>query len=289
LITDVAGVRVGHWTDAEARTGCTVVLLPEGTVASGEVRGGAPGTREFELLKPERLVSRVDAVVLSGGSAFGLAACDGVVSWCESVGRGFPTAAGVVPIVVGMVLYDLGVGSSSVRPDAAAGLAACEAAVDGPFSVGLVGAGTGATVRKWTGSAADVRPGGLGTATVRSGELVVGALFAVNAFGDRPDGTGGLRLPVAGPGSPGSAFHEQTTIGVVATNAKLDKVGCLLVSQSAHDGLARALDPAHLSVDGDAVVACALGPFEAPVDVVRILAARAAQQAIESALSDNGA
>src|SRR5215471_1080141 len=129
MITQVPGVRVGHWTDAQARTGCTVVLLPPGSVASGEVRGGAPGTREWALLAPERTVARVDAVVLAGGSAFGLAACDGVMRWCEERGIGFPTPAGVVPIVVGMVLYDLWVGDPSVRPSAGSGYAACEAAL----------------------------------------------------------------------------------------------------------------------------------------------------------------
>ncbi|MDQ1446717.1 MAG: hypothetical protein QOI20_3181 [Acidimicrobiaceae bacterium] len=293
MITDVPGVRVGHWTaPAAAATGCTVVLLPAGTVASGEVRGGAPGTREFALLAPERLVGRVDAVVLSGGSAFGLAACDGVMAWCEERGIGFPTGAGPVPIVVGMVLFDLLVGDGSARPDAASGRSACDAAGAGPFDVGRVGAGAGATVRKWTGAAADVRPGGLGTATARSGDVVVSALFAVNAVGDLPDDPGTdpsgesgggprlLRLPMQGP-----RFAEQTTIGVVATNATLDKVGCLLVAQSAHDGLARALDPAHLSVDGDAVVACAVGAVDAPVDHVRVLAAQATEAAIRAALA----
>jgi L-aminopeptidase/D-esterase-like protein len=280
LITDVPGVRVGHWTAPGGDTGCTVVLLPAGTVASGEVRGGAPGTREFALLAPERLVARVDAVVLAGRSAFGLAACDGVVDWCAERGVGFPTAGGAVPIVVGMVLYDLLVGDPSVRPTAASGRAACEAAVAGAFDVGSVGAGAGATVRKWTGRREDVQPGGIGTATVRSGEVVVSALLAVNAVGDvRAAGDNDLRLP-AQP----ARFAEQTTIGVIATNATLDKVGCLLMAQAAHDGLARALDPAHLSVDGDAVVACAVGGVDAPVDHVRVMAAAAVEQAIRTAL-----
>lgn len=280
MLTDVSGVRVGHWTaPAPARTGCTVVLLPAGTVASGEVRGGAPGTREFALLAPERLVANVNAVVLSGGSAFGLAACDGVVSWCEERGIGFPTPAGPVPIVVGMVLFDLmaGDGSSSARPGAAEGRAACEAATAGRFDVGAVGAGAGATVRKWTGRREDARPAGIGTATERSGDLVVSALFAINAVGDIPDGA--VRLPHAG-------FAGNTTIGVVATNATMDKVGCLLTAQSAHDGLARALDPAHLTVDGDGIVACAVGGVSAPVDHVRVLAARAAEHAITAALTE---
>lgn len=276
MITDVPGVRVGHWTDTVARTGCTVVLLPEGTTASGEVRGGAPGTREFDLLAPERTVGRIDAVVLAGGSAFGLAACDGVVRWCEERGLGFPTAAGPVPIVVGAVLYDLMVGDASVRPDAEAGYAACVVAAGGPIALGPVGAGTGATVAKWHGRE-HARPGGIGSATLREGDLVVAALLAVNAFGDRP----GAAPPSAI--DPAGAFTN-TTIGVIATNAALDKVGCLLVAQSGHDGLARSLEPVHATVDGDALVAAATGPVVAPVDQVRVLAARAVEEAVRSVL-----
>jgi L-aminopeptidase/D-esterase-like protein len=277
LEVGVAGVRVGHWTDEAARTGCTVVLLPEGTVASGEVRGGAPGTREFELLRPERLVSHVDAVVLTGGSAFGLASCDGVVRWCEEHGRGFVTRVARVPIVVGCVLYDLAVGSSSVRPGADEGYAACVAATDGQVELGPVGAGCGATVGKWWGPER-TRRGGLGGASHHHGELVVTALVAVNAFGDAAGGRGPLPPPVLAP------LGENTTIGVVLTNAVLDKTGCLLVAQGGHDGLARALEPAHATVDGDAVVACATGEVAAPVDRVRVLAARAFEDAIRSVL-----
>ena len=275
MITDVEGVLVGHWTNRVAQTGCTAVLLPEGTVASGEVRGGAPGTREFELLAPERLVDRLDAVMLCGGSAFGLAACDGAMQWLEERGRGFPTSAGPVPIVVGMVLFDLMVGDASVRPDSAAGYAACEAATT-PVAVGPVGAGAGATVGK-AGGAATARAGGIGSSSVRQGELVVGALFAVNAFGD-VRGTAPHDIDFGRPS------FENTTIGVVATNATLTKLECLLVAQGAHDGLARALDPVHATVDGDAVVAAATGVVEASVDVVRTLAARATEAAIRAAV-----
>lgn len=279
----VPGMLVGHWTDAVARTGCTVVLVPDGTVASGEVRGGAPGTREFELLRPERLVSHIDAVVLTGGSAFGLAACDGVVRWCEEQGRGFATRAGRVPIVVGAVLYDLAVGDASVRPGPDEGYAACvdASASDGDVLLGLVGAGTGTTVGKWRG-ADGVRPGGIGGATERDGDLVVSAIIAVNAFGDLAvtvDEWSSLPPPVASP------LVENTTIGVVVTNARLDKTGCLLVAQGGHDGLARALEPAHAAVDGDAIVACATGVVEAVTDRVRILAARAVERAIRGALA----
>lgn len=278
MITDVDGVLVGHWTDHTARTGCTAVLLPEGTVASGEVRGGAPGTREFDLLAPERLVNRIDAVMLCGGSAFGLAACDGAMRWLEERGRGFPTSAGPVPIVVGMVLFDLMVGQASVRPDAAAGYDACDSA-SGSFATGGVGAGCGATLAK-TGGAATARAGGIGSASVRQGDLVVAALFAVNAFGDlRGDGVNEVEF--------GRPSFENTTIGVIATNARLTKVESLLVSQGGHDGLARALDPAHATVDGDAVVAAATGAVEASVDVVRALAARVSEEAIRTAVHHN--
>jgi L-aminopeptidase/D-esterase-like protein len=281
VITDVAGVRVGHWTDVEARTGCTVVLFPAGTVASGEVRGGAPGTREFELLAPHRLITRLDAVVLTGGSAFGLAACDGVARWCEERGIGFPTKAGPVPIVVGAVLFDLATGDPSRRPGPDAGYAACVAAVDGAVSVGAVGAGTGATVNKWRGADAAVA-GGIGTATARAGELVVSALVAVNAWGGLRDGAMGEE-PLVWPEAP--ATFENTTIGVIATNALVDKTGCLLVAQSGHDGFGRALEPAHATVDGDALVAAATGVVEAPLDQVRALAARVVEAAVRGAVT----
>lgn len=291
MLTDVPGIAVGHWTEAAARTGCTVVVAPEGTVGSGEVRGGAPGTREFALLAPERTVARVDAVVLAGGSAYGLAAADGVMGVLEGRGRGVAVPGGhVVPIVVAMVLFDLAVGDGTVRPDAAAGRAACAAAVSGrPVEVGRVGAGTGAMTGAWRGPA-HARPSGLGTATRRAGPLVVSALVAVNAAGDVRDGAAAPVVaddePPTWPDRPPDALG-QTTIGVVATNARLDKLGCLLVAQGAHDGLARALDPAHSSVDGDAFVALSAGGagprVDAPVDRVRHLAALAVEAAIRTA------
>lgn len=187
----MAGVEIGHWSDLEARTGCTVIVLPPGTVASGEVRGGAPATRDFALLAPERMVEHVDAIVLTGGSAFGLAACDGVMTALEAEGRGFETAHGRVPIVVAMALYDLGVGSAARRPDADAGRLATSQRATASV-MGAVGAGTGATTGKWLG-ADKARPGGLGVAVVRSGELVVCAVVAVNAAGS-PDDSGGRSI-----------------------------------------------------------------------------------------------
>ena len=278
-MTDVPGVRVGHWTDHDAQTGCTVVLLPAGTVASGEVRGGAPATREFALLDPSALVSQVDAVVLSGGSAFGLAAGSGVMSVLEAAGRGFPTKAGPVPIVIGMSLYDLAVGDGSVRPGHAEGEAAARAASDGHHDVGLIGAGRGATVGKW-GGPDSVEPGGLGTATLRSGDVVVSALVAVNAVGWIDDGT---TIADPGPRRAGSDDESQfgnTTIGVVVTNARLDKAECHLAAQSGHDGYARAIQPAHTSADGDALVVAATGAVDVDSAHLRVLVQHAVVSAI---------
>ncbi|HYH28187.1 MAG TPA: P1 family peptidase, partial [Actinomycetota bacterium] len=171
------GVLVGHWTDEIGRTGCTVVLPPSGTIASGEVRGGAPGTRETDLLRPGMLVEHADAILLTGGSAFGLAAADGVVSWLETRGRGFQTPSGVVPIVPAAVIFDLGVGNPEARPGAAAGIAACEAAST-QVAEGAVGAGTGATVGKLRGPEL-AAPGGLGTASAEEEGVTVGALAVV--------------------------------------------------------------------------------------------------------------
>ena len=287
MITDVAGVRVGHWTDVGAATGCTVVLFPAGTVASGEVRGGAPATREWALLEPHRLVARLDAVVLTGGSAFGLAACDGVMRFCEERGMGFATSGGVVPIVVGAGLFDLSRGDPTVRPGAAEGRIACEAAAGGPVPLGPVGAATGATVGGWRGRE-HVRPGWVGSATRRVGDLVVAALVAVNAFGevDGPDDAVVVSAGDLVAATDGGATH--TTLGVIATNATLDKVGCLHAAQAGHDGLARALVPAHATVDGDAIVAAAVGGVDAPLDQVRLLAARAVEAAVRSGIVPTG-
>ena len=284
-------MEIGHWTDPEARTGCTVIVLPPGTKASGEVRGGAPATRDFALLAPERLVDCVDAVVLAGGSAFGLAAADGVMGVLEVEGRGFETAHGRVPIVVAMALYDLGVGDPAVRPGAAAGRHA--AANRSPTSAtGAVGAGTGATVSKWLG-AENARAGGLGLAAVRRGELVVGAVVAVNASGSPdpapgdPAGIGVLDQIAAGSFTQWESRADpfaNTTLCAVVTNAALAKLDCFWVAQGGHDGLARALVPSHCRSDGDAVVAAATGAVPAAVDDVRLLAVGAVVQAVRCAV-----
>jgi L-aminopeptidase/D-esterase-like protein len=289
VITDVAGVRVGHATDLEAATGCTVVLPPPGTVGSGEVRGGAPGTRETDLLRPGMLVEEVHAVLLTGGSAFGLAAAQGVVTWLEARGIGFDTGVAKVPIVPAAVLFDLDVGDASVRPGPAEGEAACDAAAEGVGTVGAVeegsvGAGTGATVAKLHGPAGAVK-GGIGTASARDGELVVGALFAVNAVGEilgedgepiaasrvAPDDRASSWPPAAGTSS---------VIGVVATNARLSKERAQLLAIAAHDGFAPAIRPAHTLWDGDAVFTLATGEVEAEQAAVERLAETATVEAI---------
>jgi len=271
---------VGHWTNADAQTGCTAVVLPPDSVASGEVRGGAPGTREFELLVPGRLVTHVDVVMLSGGSAFGLATCDGAMRWCTENNLGYPTLkSGPVPIVVGAIIFDLAVGDGSVRPDADAGYAACAAAIDGPIAEGRVGAGTGASIGK-IGGPKKTRPGGVGTATERDGDLAVSALIVANAAGHLRDPSAAASPWQAAPMTP----LENTTIGVIVTNASLDKVGCHLVAQSGHHGIARAFDPSHTRFDGDALVSVATGEVEADVDRVRYLAAHAVEAAIRRAV-----
>lgn len=269
-LTDVAGLRVGHVTELDAASGTTVVLCPEETVAAVDVRGAAPGTRETDLLAPENLVQTVQAVVLSGGSVYGLAAADGVVRWLAERGRGFPLGDGqVAPIVPAAVLYDLGRGSRFVPPvDAEWGRRACEAAGDGPVATGCVGAGTGA--------AAGGIKGGLGTASIvlESG-VVVAALVAANPGGSVVDpdtgrpwevgreiagefGAAGRRA-VRLPAGPVAAPGRNTTLGVVATDAALTRVQALKVAQMAHDGLARAVRPAHTLFDGDTIFALALG------------------------------
>lgn len=289
MIWEVEGVRVGHWTDEVARTGCTVVLFDPPAVASGEVRGGAPATREFDLLDPMATVERIDGVVLSGGSAFGLAATDGVMRHLETLGRGVPTRAGPVPIVVGMSLFDLVVGDPSVRPGPEEGYAACMDAgspAGGSTALGAVGAGTGCTLAKWRGPDA-VRPGALVGAWRRDGDLVVAVLAAVNAWGDvRGRGDDGRPWPEvdteAGRAFTAASAVENTTVGVVATNADLDKVGCHHVARGAHDGLARAVTPPHARTDGDAFVAAATGAVPASVDLVRALAVEAVDEALRS-------
>lgn len=280
MITRIPGVRVGHFTDRAGVTGCTVVLCPPGTVGSVDVKGGAPGTRETDAIRPGTLTPEVHAVLLTGGSAFGLAAADGVQRWLEARGVGFDAGVARVPIVPAAVLFDLAIGDPGARPDAAAGAAACEAAIEGPVAEGSVGAGTGATVAKSPDPSAGWK-GGLGTAALEEGDLVVGAIAAVNALGSitEDDGTpiAANRNPDAEPLSwPGGS----TTLVVVATNGRLSKERAQLLAQAGSEGVSLAVRPSHTMWDGDVVFALGTGEVDATQPTLEALAIRAVAEAI---------
>ena len=291
-ITDVDGIAVGHWTDPAGATGCTVVLLPaEGAVTSVDVRGAAPGTRETDLLAPENLVPVAHAILLTGGSAFGLAAADGVMRRLEERGVGMPTPAGQVPIVPAAVLYDLSPGAA--RPDASAGYAAAVAAeAGGRCGSGAVGAGTGATVGKLFGGAT---PGGLGTSSrAMPGGGTVGVVVAVNAVGDVVAADGSMlagagtveRLIAHGLG-PVPPLGASTTLAVLATDLPLTKVQARRLATVAHDGLAHAIRPVHTAYDGDTVFVVSTGRGEAtPAQllVLEVAAVDVVASAIRSAV-----
>jgi L-aminopeptidase/D-esterase-like protein len=301
VITDVPGVRAGHWTGAA--TGVTVVVFPPDTVASIEIRGGAPATRETAVLDPFASVEHVDAIVLSGGSAFGLAAADGVMRALAEQGRGFPTRGGPVPIVPAAAIFDLVVAGDE-RPGATEGRAALAAALAepagsdaSPMTRGRVGAGRGASVAKWRGSEHGTT-GGLGTASARDGDVVVGALVVVNAVGDVHDAGGtaivASRAPADVPGFPEEAPFESaagpsegtnTTLAIVATNARCTKAQCHLLARSANHGLARAIHPSHTRHDGDLAFACATGAVDAHFDRLRVMATEVTAEAVRDAVA----
>lgn len=303
-LTAIPGIRVGHATHLEGATGCTVVICPEGTMGGVDTRGGGPGTRETDLLRPLQGMEQVNAVVLSGGSAFGLATADGVMRYLEAHKIGYRAIAGfIVPIVPTAILFDLGTGEPGIRPDAAMGYAACEAATDAPVAQGTVGAGTGACIGRMRGNEFATK-GGLGSACIQiDDELVAAALVAVNSVGDVLDEKGqvmaGLRTRDGG-GFEGMmnairelarvtqrpVTQENTVIGVVATNAKLTKPQVNKVAQMAHDGIARAISPAHTMYDGDTIFALATGEIEANVSVVGAFAAEAMAAAIRNAVRE---
>jgi len=298
-ITDVPGIEVGHHTLAERPTGCTVVVARAGAVGGVDVRGGAPGTRDTDLLDPVNLVERIHGVVLSGGSLFGLDAVSGAVRWLEEQGAGLDAWGATIPIVTGAILFDLLIGDSSIRPGADCGYAAAEAASAGPVEEGSVGAGAGATVGK-LGPRGTAMKGGIGTASVKlPGGVIVGAIVAVNAVGDVVDpATGEI---VAGIRAEGGGFAdarklvrtrpgleegagENTTIGVVATNATLTKAQATKLAQMAHDGLARAIYPAHTPWDGDTIFTLATGEIGGEPDLI-VLGALAADVVAEAILN----
>jgi len=306
-ITDVRGIEVGHAQNDEALTGCTVILCRKGAVAGVDVRGGAPGTRETDLLNPVNLVEKVHAISLAGGSAFGLDASNGVMQYLEEQKIGFNTGVAKVPIVPSAILYDLSLGQADVRPDSVMGYKAAASASSAPPSEGNVGAGTGASVGKMFGAKLSMKSGE-GTASMNiGGGVVVGALVAVNAWGDVVDPQSneiiaGLRSGKVGPLRVGGkeyyadtlammkkpagrnlmklATRSNTVIGVVATNARLTKSQATKVAQMAHDGLARTIRPAHTMLDGDVIFALSTGTRKADVTSVGTFAAEVMAQAI---------
>jgi L-aminopeptidase/D-esterase-like protein len=300
-ITDVAGLRVGHFTESRRPTGCSVLLCESGAIAGVDVRGAAPGTRETDLLKPDNLVERVHAILLTGGSAFGLDAATGVMRWLEEHGFGLQVGPVRVPIVPAAVLFDLLVGDSRIRPDAASGYAACQAASHEAPAQGNVGAGAGATVGKLFGFERGMK-GGIGTASLKVGAVTVGAIVAVNATGDIVDPANGRIL--AGTrgddGRPRSATAAimrgelppraqpgmATTIGIVATDAVLTKPQANKLATMAHDGLARCIDPVHTMADGDTLFALATGMSgkSGEMSVLGALAAAVTAQAVLNAV-----
>lgn len=294
--TDIGGIKVGNAQDLGAATGCTVVLCKRGAVAGVDVRGGAPGTRETDLLRPENLVDQVHGILLAGGSAFGLDAASGVVKYLEERDVGLDVQVAKVPIVCGAVLFDLAIGDPDIRPDFQMGYEACVNASDGKCPSGNIGAGTGATVGKLLGPARAMK-GGLGSYGIQVGELKVAALVAVNALGDVIDpetgeilaglldeeggrivGTESLLLK--GYDLRENPFGVNTTIGVIATNASLTKAEANKIASMAHDGYGRAIRPVHTQLDGDTIFTLATGEQGGDVDLVGTLAARVMERAI---------
>jgi L-aminopeptidase/D-esterase-like protein len=299
-IVDVPGIKVGQESNLEALTGCTVVICERGAVAGVDVRGGAPGSRETDLMKPENLVDRVHAIFLGGGSAFGLDGASGVMQYLEERKIGFDVGVTRVPIVPASVLFDLTVGDYRVRPDKEMGYRACLNATDQFVKQGNAGAGTGATVGKFLGPGNSMKSG-LGTYSVKAGDLVVGAIVAVNAFGDVIDPVTGeilagtlkpdsdefadtVKLMSGLPEGIGNAFVSNTTIGVIATNAKLTKAGANKVASMAHNGLARTIRPCHTMFDGDTIYAMSTSDLEADINVVGLLACEVMAKAVVNAV-----
>jgi L-aminopeptidase/D-esterase-like protein len=257
-----AGVSVGHWTDLTGRTGCSVILVPDGAVGGVDVRGGAPGTLGTDALHPGRVIQEAHAVLLTGGSAFGLAAATGILRYLEERGVGAPFGTVTIPIVAGAVIFDLLTGDARARPDAEAGYAACAAATRRPAQ-GAIGAGTGATVAKAGGG--EPRPGGLGVASAPAGDATVTAVMVANSLGGIWDDERHEWVAPLAPGErPEPVPGANTTIGVVVTDAALTREQAHRMATVAHDGIARAVRPAHTSYDGDTVFCLATGMAAGP-------------------------
>jgi L-aminopeptidase/D-esterase-like protein len=288
------GFRVGHFTDPGGETGCTVVLPPCGNVCSYDLRGSSPGSRELASLDLERRATEVHGILLTGGSAFGLAAADGVMAWLEEHGIGYGTEVATIPIVPAAVIFDLGASKDHGRPGPTAGYGACEAAVEEPVPVGRVGAGTGATVGKWAGR--EYRsPGGLGLAVMEVNGVSLAALAVVNALGDviAADGsvlagTSARNPTFRAPAEPAEATVANTVLAVVTTNAALDKSQVRFLAARGSDGITKAVRPAHTRYDGDVVFAVAGPPPasapQANLDVLGLLAADAVAAAVRNAV-----
>ncbi len=299
MITDVPGILVGHYTDRKALTGCTVVLCPPKTIASCEARGSAPGSRELALLAPEKQMQEIHAILLTGGSAFGLGAANGVMKFLAENKVGYQTPWALVPIVPSAVIFDLNVGDPKIFPaQDDAYYASANASVE--VEEGNVGSGTGATVGKWHGLDSAMK-GGVGTSSVKIGEIIVGALAVVNAIGDIVGREGNI---LAGAQHKGKFFGSEnrlkslqnegmllrninTTLVVVATNARLSKVDCYRVAQRAHDGMARVIVPSHTTFDGDTTFALSAGKISAPIDLVAEMGAEATAESIRAAVKNS--
>ncbi|MBD3184389.1 peptidase S58 family protein [Candidatus Poribacteria bacterium] len=296
-ITDVPGIKVGHATNRVALTGCSVVLCEDGAVAGVDVRGSAPGTRETDALNPINTISKIHGVMLTGGSAFGLDAAGGVMKYLEELGYGYAMVDLRIPIVPAAVIFDLMVGDSSVRPDKEMGYLACLNAKIGHVEEGNVGAGTGATVGKALGMNKCMKSG-IGTASINLGDIVIGAIMVVNALGDVIDPDSGKIVAGAYDRKTNQFVNivqrmmklkskvesGNTTIGVIATNARLNKPQATKISQMAHDGLARAIRPVHTMADGDTIFALSTDDVRADINVIGTAAAEVTVMAILNAV-----
>ncbi|MBU5669229.1 P1 family peptidase [Peptoniphilus sp. MSJ-1] len=301
FLTDVGGVKLGHSQDLEALTGVSVVLCEEGFTAGVDVRGAGPGTRETDLLRAENLVQKIHGLFLTGGSAYGLDVGGGIMKYLEEKGHGFDVGVGLVPIVPGAVLFDLAVGDSKIRPDFKMGYKACQNAKEKDETMGNYGAGTGASVGKILGNDYAMKTG-IGQSSLKVGDLVVSSIVALNALGDIYDYEKGERI--AGvydrenkkflntnelyenkfKGYNQSVSLANTTISVIATNAKLSKANCNKISQMAHDGYARSINPVHTMNDGDTIFTIASGEVESDINLIGILAAKSISRSIANAV-----
>lgn len=301
---EIEGIKTGHAHDLTAATGCTVIIAPDGATVGVDVRGGAPGTRETDLLRPENLVQQIHAILLTGGSAFGLDAAAGVMQYLEEQGIGFDVQVAKVPIVCGAALFDLAIGDPSIRPNREMGYRACRNAGATSPEQGNVGAGAGATVGKIRGMDRAMKSG-LGHCAYQSGDLTVGAIVAVNCLGDVIDPQSGRQLAgllsdnrqsfhsteetlVSAYDALGDLFSGNTTIGTIVTNAKLDKAQATKLASMAHNGYARSIRPAHTMFDGDTIFAMSAGSVEADLSAVGTLAAMVMEKAVIAAAENAG-